>query len=84
MGKNFNTVKTEVKHWRNFTFNGQVYDLRLGILLCLLWLLLVSWVSAFLNISLTGFLRLGIFPMKATIIREKSALNSFGLSWMPE
>jgi hypothetical protein len=27
---------------------------------------------------------LGIFPMKATIIREKSALNSFGLSWMPE
>lgn len=27
MGKNFNTVKTEVKHWRNFTFNGQVYDL---------------------------------------------------------
>ena len=27
MGQNFNTVKTEVKRWRNFTFNGQVYDL---------------------------------------------------------
>jgi len=27
MGKHFNTVKTEVKHWRNFTFNSQVYDL---------------------------------------------------------
>ncbi|MFM6592190.1 MAG: heat-shock protein [Dolichospermum sp.] len=27
MSKDFNTVKTEVKRWRNFTFNGQVYDL---------------------------------------------------------
>lgn len=27
MSKDFNTVKTEVKRWRNFTFDGQVYDL---------------------------------------------------------
>lgn len=27
MSNNFNTVKTEVKQWRNFTFNSQVYDL---------------------------------------------------------
>lgn len=27
MSKDFNTVKTEVKRWRNFAFNGQIYDL---------------------------------------------------------
>lgn len=27
MSKNFNTVKTEVICWRNFTFNSEIYDL---------------------------------------------------------
>ena len=37
--------------------------LRLGILLSLLLLLLVSWELAFLNIFVTAFLRLVIFPV---------------------
>lgn len=27
MGERFNTVKTEVKNWRNFTLNSEIYDL---------------------------------------------------------
>jgi hypothetical protein len=27
MGERFNTVATEVTYWRNFTLNGQIYDL---------------------------------------------------------
>jgi hypothetical protein len=37
--------------------------LSLGILSCVLFLLLVSWELSFLNIFVTVFLRLGIFPV---------------------
>ncbi|MGB3509002.1 MAG: hypothetical protein WBA93_07135 [Microcoleaceae cyanobacterium] len=49
-----------------------------------LLLLLVSWVSAFLNISEFRISQVGNIPSLLTIIQEKSALNLFGLSWMPE
>jgi hypothetical protein len=44
--------------------------LSLGIVLCVLLLLLVSWELAFLNKFVTAFLRLGIFPVWRLLVTK--------------